>query len=177
MKTKKRQEKLTRGVGWKGGEKTPKDSGMYSFIGMMVKEQVLPCGREHKNSLLSVAIFFFFFTFFLCATAIFFFFYAAQTIAREKEKIKQFSSLLFHQRFARVQGRREFGVDIPAVSGAKAGSRPRTSWRFVAGPLWRHRNPCALSLTPTHGSETASGLMCSVWPVGGIYRGFFCSDT
>lgn len=77
--------------------------------------------------------------------------------------------LVFRRRFARAEGCREARVDISAVSQAKAGSRPQTSWRFVAGPPWRRRKPCALSLTPTHNSETAGDLMHSVWPVGGIY--------
>lgn len=36
---------------------------------------------------------------------------------------------VFHQRFAGAQGHGEAGVDIPAVSGAKAVSRPRTGRR------------------------------------------------
>lgn len=36
---------------------------------------------------------------------------------------------VFHQRFAGAQGHGEAGVDIPAVSGAKAVSRPRTRRR------------------------------------------------
>lgn len=54
---------------------------------------------------------------------------------RERELEKKIAVLfivvpfVFHQRFAGALGHGEAGVDIPAVSGAKAVSRPRTRRR------------------------------------------------